>query len=74
MISDQPRRFGAMPLARHLLYLLYNHADAGDLVRDCLAASVQKKASLRNLSKRRGCRFWILNNLFLDRHDVQVVG
>jgi RNA polymerase sigma factor (sigma-70 family) len=54
-------------LRRHALYLLYNEADAEDLVQDCLEAALRNKASLQDPAKLRGWLFSILNNLFLMR-------
>jgi RNA polymerase sigma-70 factor (ECF subfamily) len=59
IVAELPR------LRRHALYLLYSHADADDLVQDCLEAALSKKASLQDHAKLRSWLFAILNNLFL---------
>jgi RNA polymerase sigma factor (sigma-70 family) len=61
IVAELPR------LRRHAVYLLYKHADADDLVQDCLEAALNKKASLQNHAKLRSWLFAILNNLFLMR-------
>src|SRR5215470_19183846 len=45
IVAELPR------LRRHALYLSYNHADADDLVQDCLEAALSKKASLQDPAK-----------------------
>src|SRR4051794_20528077 len=57
-------------LRRHAISLLYNGADAEDLVQDCLEAALNKQASLRDRSRLRPWLFSILNNLFLMRLRV----
>lgn len=59
MVAELPR------LRRHALYLCYNHADADDLVQDCLEAALSKKGSLQDPARLRSWLFSILNNLFL---------
>jgi RNA polymerase sigma-70 factor (ECF subfamily) len=54
-------------LRRHALSLLYNRADAEDLVQDCLVTALSKQDMLRDASRLRGWLFAILNNLFLMR-------
>jgi len=61
IVAELPR------LRRHALYLLYSHADADDLVQDCIEAALSKKASLQDHAKLRSWLFSILNNLFLMR-------
>src|SRR5262245_35336707 len=61
MVAEWPR------WRRSALYLCYNHADADDLVQDCLEAALGKKASLQDPAKLRSWLFSILNNLFLMR-------
>jgi RNA polymerase sigma factor (sigma-70 family) len=61
MVAELPR------LRRHALYLCYNHADADDLVQDCLEAALSKKGSLQDPAKLRSWLLSILNNLFLMR-------
>ena len=61
IVAELPR------LRRHALYLVYSHADADDLVQDCLEAALSKKASLQDHAKLRSWLFSILNNLFLMR-------
>ena len=61
MVAELPR------LRRHALYLCYNHADADDLVQDCLEAALSKKGSLQDPARLRSWLFSILNNLFLMR-------
>jgi RNA polymerase sigma-70 factor (ECF subfamily) len=59
---------GELPrLRRHALSLLYNRADAEDLIQDCLEIALTKQESLQDRSKLRGWLFSILNNLFLMR-------
>jgi RNA polymerase sigma factor (sigma-70 family) len=52
---------------RHAIGLLYNRADAEDLVQDCLEAALAKQSTLQDPSRLRGWLFAILNNLFLMR-------
>src|SRR5262249_33373873 len=59
ILAELPR------LRRHALYRLFSHADADDLVQDCLEAALRKRASLQEPAKLRGWLFAILNNLFL---------
>ena len=59
MVAELPR------LRRYALYLCYNHADADDLVQDCLEAALSKKGSLQDPARLRSWLFSILNNLFL---------
>jgi len=54
-------------LRRHAIYLLYNQADADDLVQDCLEAALRNRGALQDLAKLRSWLFSILNNLFLMR-------
>ncbi|MBR0851608.1 RNA polymerase sigma factor [Bradyrhizobium diazoefficiens] len=54
-------------LRRHALSLLYNHADAEDLVQDCLVTALAKQDTLQDSGRLRGWLFAILNNLFLMR-------
>src|SRR5215470_2607407 len=61
IVAELPR------LRRHALHLLYNRADADDLVQDCLEAALSKKASLRDPAKLRSWLFAILKTLFLMR-------
>ena len=61
IVAELPR------LRRHALYLSYNHADADDLVQDCLEAALSKRASLQDPAKLRSWLFSILNNFFLMR-------
>jgi len=61
IVAELPR------LRRHATYLLYNHANAEDLVQDCLEAALKRKASLQDPARLRGWLFSILNNLFLMR-------
>jgi RNA polymerase sigma factor (sigma-70 family) len=52
---------------RHAIALLYNRADAEDLVQDCLEAALAKQSTLQDPSRLRSWLFAILNNLFLMR-------
>jgi RNA polymerase sigma-70 factor (ECF subfamily) len=52
---------------RHAIALLYNRADAEDLVQDCLEAALSKQSTLQDPGRLRGWLFAILNNLFLMR-------
>ena len=52
---------------RHAIALLYNRADAEDLVQDCLEAALAKQSTLQDPERLRGWLFAILNNLFLMR-------
>jgi RNA polymerase sigma-70 factor, ECF subfamily len=54
-------------LRRHAVSLLYSHADAEDLVQDCLETALIKRDSLQNVARLRSWLFSILNNLFLMR-------
>jgi len=54
-------------LRRHALYLLYNQADADDLVQDCVEAALRNRSALQDLAKLRSWLFSILNKLFLMR-------
>jgi len=51
-------------LRRHALHLLYNRADADDLVQDCLEAALRNKGALQDRAKLRGWLLSILHNLF----------
>jgi RNA polymerase sigma-70 factor (ECF subfamily) len=61
IVAEAPR------LRRHALSLLYSHADAEDLVQDCLETALAKQATLKGRDRLRGWLFAILNNLFLMR-------
>jgi RNA polymerase sigma factor (sigma-70 family) len=52
---------------RHAIGLLYNRADAEDLVQDCLETALAKQSTLQDPGRLRGWLFTILNNLFLMR-------
>jgi RNA polymerase sigma factor (sigma-70 family) len=52
---------------RHAIGLLYNRADAEDLVQDCLETALAKQSTLQDPARLRGWLFAILNNLFLMR-------
>jgi hypothetical protein len=52
---------------RHAIGLLYNRADAEDLVQDCLEAALARQSTLQDPGRLRGWLFAILNNLFLMR-------
>lgn len=54
-------------LRRHALSLLHNRADADDLVQDCLATALSKKAALNDPNQLRGWMRSILTNLFRAR-------
>ncbi len=54
-------------LRRHARALLYHHADAEDLVQDCLVTALAKQDMLQDPSRLRGWLFAILNNLFRMR-------
>lgn len=54
-------------LRRHARALLYHHADAEDLVQDCLVTALAKQDTLQDPSRLRGWLFAILNNLFRMR-------
>ena len=51
-------------LRRHAVSLLYNRADAEDLVHDCLEIAFAKRATLKDPLRVRPWMFAILNNLF----------
>jgi len=51
-------------LRRHALHLLYNRADADDLVQDCLEVALRNKGALQDRAKLRGWLLSILHNLF----------
>jgi len=61
ILAELPR------LRRHAIYLVFSHADAEDLVQDCLEAALRKRFSLQDPAKLRSWLFAILNNLFLMR-------
>ena len=52
---------------RHAIGLLYNRADAEDLVQDCLETALARQSTLQDPGRLRGWLFAILNNLFLMR-------
>jgi len=54
-------------LRRHAVALLYDRADAEDLVQDCLEAALTKQHTLQDPARLRSWLFSILNNLFLMR-------
>jgi len=54
-------------LRRHAISLLYNHADAEDLVQDCVETALTKQETLQDPTRLRSWLFSILNNLFLMR-------
>jgi RNA polymerase sigma factor (sigma-70 family) len=54
-------------LRRHALSLLYNRADAEDLVQDCVETALAKRAMLKDPERLRAWLCAILNNLFLTR-------
>ena len=54
-------------LRRHAVSLLFNPADADDLVQDCLETALAKHATLKDRLRVRPWMFAILNNLFLMR-------
>jgi RNA polymerase sigma-70 factor (ECF subfamily) len=58
-------------LRRHAYSLLYNRADAEDMVQDCVEAALAKRATLKDPERLRGWLFAILNNLFLTRMRTQ---
>jgi RNA polymerase sigma-70 factor (ECF subfamily) len=47
--------------------LLYDQADAEDLIQDCLETALAKRATLKDPLRVRAWMFAILNNLFLMR-------
>lgn len=61
IVAEIPR------LRRHAVSLLYNAADADDLIQDCLETALAKQAMLRDPTRLRPWMFAILNNLFLMR-------
>src|SRR3954469_19980578 len=61
IVAEQPK------LRRHAMSLLYNRADADDLVQDCLEAALAKQQMLEHPDRLRSWLFAILNNLFLSR-------
>jgi len=58
-------------LRRHAYSLVYNRADAEDLVQDCVETALAKRAMLKDPERLRGWLFAILNNLFLTRLRAQ---
>jgi len=54
-------------LRRHAISLLYNRADAEDLVQDCIETALVKQTTLADPARLRAWLFSILNNLFLMR-------
>jgi RNA polymerase sigma-70 factor (ECF subfamily) len=50
-------------LQRQALSMIYSRADADDLVQDCLAAALSKKATLQHPDRLRGWLLSILTNL-----------
>jgi RNA polymerase sigma-70 factor (ECF subfamily) len=54
-------------LRRHAVALLYDRADAEDLVQDCLEVALTKQDTLQDPARLRSWLFSILNNLFLMR-------
>jgi RNA polymerase sigma-70 factor (ECF subfamily) len=54
-------------LRRHAVSLLYNTADAEDLIQDCLETALAKQATLKDPTRLRPWMLAILNNLFLMR-------
>jgi len=54
-------------LRRHAVSLLYNPADAEDLVQDCLETALAKQATLKDPLRVRPWMFAIINNLFRMR-------
>lgn len=61
IVAEIPR------LRRHAVSLLYNAADADDLIQDCLETALTKHATLKDPTRLRPWLFAILNNLFLMR-------
>src|SRR5690349_14357755 len=61
IVAEIPR------LRRHAVSLLYNPADAEDLIQDCLETALAKQATLKDPLRVRAWMFAILNNLFLMR-------
>jgi RNA polymerase sigma factor (sigma-70 family) len=61
IVAEIPR------LRRHAVSLLYNWADADDLIQDCLETALAKQATLKDPTRLRPWMFAILNNLFLMR-------
>jgi RNA polymerase sigma-70 factor (ECF subfamily) len=61
IVAEMPR------LRRHAVSLLYNVADAEDLIQDCLETALTKHATLKDPARLRPWMFAILNNLFLMR-------
>jgi len=61
IVAEIPR------LRRHAVSLLYNSADAEDLIQDCLETALTKQATLKDPLRVRAWMFAILNNLFLMR-------
>ncbi len=59
IVAEIPR------LRRHAASLLYNFADAEDLIQDCLETALAKQATLKDPARLRPWMFAILNNLFL---------
>jgi len=54
-------------LRRHAVSLLYNRADAEDLVQDCVETALTKQYTLQDPTKLRAWLFAILDKLFLMR-------
>ena len=54
-------------LRRHAIALLYDRADAEDLVQDCIETALTKQHTLQDSARLRSWLFSILNNLFLMR-------
>ncbi len=61
IVAEIPR------LRRYAISLLYNPADAEDLIQDCLETALTKHAALKDPTRLRPWMFAILNNLFLMR-------
>jgi RNA polymerase sigma-70 factor (ECF subfamily) len=54
-------------LRRYACSLVYNRADADDLVQDCLTTALRKKAALQHPDRLRGWLLSILTNVFRAR-------
>src|SRR5689334_4202280 len=57
IVAEIPR------LRRHAVSLLYNPADADDLIQDCLETALTKQATLKDPARLGAWMFAILNNL-----------
>src|SRR5262249_9399018 len=61
IVAEMPK------LRTHAFSLLYDQADANDLIQDCLETALTKQTMLQDPARLRPWLYAILNNLFLMR-------